>query len=141
MKTTQKSPRIYATPNKFCSFPCVHSEVLVPEAFKEHDTYPQAPLEKRKKSLKHPFIFLIRQKAIYHSLNQSPDLCALNSPAETGAVLAGDGSPCHRTQPQFSGQLLCLLSLAADSIPALVCSFSSIFEAFLQPLVKLCCVN
>ena len=102
-------------------------------------TRPHALLGGKRRSLKQSFFFKIRQKATYDSLElQSLDLYALKPPAEPRAVLAGDS---YQTQPQFSSHLTCLLSLAADLIPALVCSFSSISEASLQPSVKLCCVN
>lgn len=41
--------------------------------------------------------------------------------------------PCH--------QAIYLLAFAVDLTPALVCSFISVFEASLQPSVKLCHVN
>lgn len=41
--------------------------------------------------------------------------------------------PCHQT--------IYLLAFAVDLTPALVCNFISVFEASLQPSVKLCHVN
>lgn len=53
--------------NQFCSFPCMCSELVVPEAFEEDDTCPCAPLGKMHVS---ETIFLLKSgKKIRHLLH------------------------------------------------------------------------
>lgn len=105
------------------SFHCRFGEPLVPKSI--WGMWHKSTLSGGKKS-NELFFFKSGKKSL-----TSLYVCALTSPAGTGAVQAGDSSLCHRTLPQFSGHLSAYLYCRFKLLP-----WFSALSVNLRPLLS-----